>query len=125
MPRKPHGAIRQDLHALIAAERLEVTEIKLETAIPDRDDFLDLAAVRVLAIRSKPHHFPFIAVFGVADEFADHRVETPQGVRKEHAVEDLYVVAFAGSHHCRNEVARTVVAKPCGFFPWRAVIGAG
>ncbi len=125
MPRQAHGAVRQDLHPLIASQGLEVSEIKLEAAVLYRDGLADLLAVCVLAVGSQAHDLAFIAILVVADEFADHRVEAAEGVGEEHAVEHFDVVALATRHHGGDEVAGTVVAQPGGLLPRRTVVSAG
>ena len=125
MPRQANRAVRQHLHPLVAAERLEITEIQLEAGILRRNDVGDLVAIRVPAIRGQAHHFTFIAIFQIADELADHRVEAAQGVRQENTLQHFNVVALAARHHGGDEVSRTVVTEARSLLPGRAVIGAG
>src|SRR5579864_3827754 len=124
MARQAHGTIWQDLHSLIAAKRLEVAEIELQAAILGRDDVLDLAAVSVLAIGSKAHDFALIAIFRIADEFTNHRIEASQRVRKEDPVQHVNLVALTASSHRRDEIAGTVIAEARRFLPRRAVVRA-
>src|SRR5450755_1280261 len=84
-----------------------------------------MLAKRLLAVRRQAHHFAFIAILAVTDEFANHGVETAQRMRKEHTVENFDLIAFAPRHHRRNKIARAVVAEPSGLFPRRAVVRAG
>src|SRR5579864_4305823 len=117
MPRQANRAIRQNLHALTAAKRFEVTEIKLQTAVFGRHDLVDCIDVRFLAVWGKAHHLTLVAILRVTNEFANHRVHAAERMWKEDAIKNLDVVAFATRHHCRNEIARAVVTKACSFFP--------
>src|SRR5580704_2449019 len=119
MPRQAHRSIRQDLHPLIAAQRLEVTEIEMESTVFGYDDLAKLVAIliSVLAIRGEAHHFALVAVFRVADEFADHGVKAAKRVRQKHAVEHFDFVALTAGHHGGDEVAGTVVAEPRRLLP--------
>src|SRR6266480_6863671 len=72
MPRQPDGSIGQHPHSLITSQRLEVVEIQLETSIPNNRNFTNLPTIRWLAIRSESHHFAFVTVFLVTDEFVNH-----------------------------------------------------
>src|SRR5579864_3703061 len=119
MAGQAHGTIWQDLHSLIAAKRLEVAEIELQAAILGRYDLLDLAAVRVLAVRCKAHDLAFIAIFRVADEFTNHRVEASQRVREEYPVQHLNLVSLTTSSHRRDEIAGAVVTEARRFLPRR------
>src|SRR6266567_6196330 len=125
MARQFHRSVRQDLHSLIAAQRLEVAQVKLETAILWRHNFADLVAVSIFTVGSEAHDLAFIAVFAVSDEFANHGIDAAQRVRQEDAVENFNLAAFATGHHRGNEIAGPVVAESRGLLPWRAVVGAG
>src|SRR5579872_2381595 len=122
---KLHGSIRENLHSLIAAKRLEIPEIQKESVIFWRDDFGDLLAIGIFSVRRQSHHFAFIAIFRVADEFADHRVKAAQRVREKHAIEDIDVIPFAARHHGRNEITGAVITEARSLLPRGAVIGAG
>src|SRR5262249_22742899 len=61
-------SVRQYLHSLVAAERLEIAEIELESAIVRRDDFTDLVETGRLAEGRKAHDLTFVTVLRVADE---------------------------------------------------------
>src|SRR5208283_3030293 len=125
MPCQAHGSVGEDLHPLIAAEWLEVAHVEPKGAVLERNDSADLLDERVFAVGREPHHFAFIAVFLVADEFANHGVKAAERVRQEDAVENVDVVALAARHHSGNEITGAVVTEARSFFPWRAVIGAG
>ena len=125
MARQLNGSVWQHLHTLVAAERLEIAQIKLKATIFRRYDLADLFAISVFAVRSKSHHFAFIAVFAIADEFANHGIETAQRVRKEYAVEHFNLVALTAGHHRGNKIARTVIAESSRLFPRRTVVRAG
>src|SRR5215471_17500391 len=92
-------AIRQDLHSLIAAERLKVAEIQLKSVTVGGNDFLNLAAICISPVRSKTHDFAFITVLAVPDEFANHGVKASERVRKENAIEDVNLITLAPSGH--------------------------
>src|ERR1700689_36867 len=85
MPCQAHRSVRQHLHPLSTPQRLEVTHVQLEAAILQRDYFSNLVDVSVFAVRREPHHLAFIAILSIADEIADHGVETAQRVRQEYA----------------------------------------
>src|SRR5437870_13845166 len=70
-----HCPVRLNLHSLVAAKRLEIIKIELEAAVFEPNNFANLAAIRVLAIRREAHDLALIAVFLIADEFADNSVE--------------------------------------------------
>src|SRR5579864_5186207 len=125
MPCQANRTIRQNLHALIAAKRFEVTEIKLQPAVLWRYDLADFIAVRCLAVRRKAHHLTFVAILRVANEFANHRVYASERVWEEDTIENLYVAALATRHHRGNEIARAVVAEACSFLPRRAIVRTG
>ena len=97
----------------------------MECVVAQRNDFADFIEVRIFAVWREAHDFAFVTIFLVADEIADHGVETAEGMRQEDAIEDLYVVAFAARHHGRDEVAGTVITEAGGLLPRRAVVGAG
>src|SRR5437764_12051736 len=59
--------IGQHLHSLVAAERLKVTEIQLESAIPGRDNLPDLIEISGLAIWRKAHDLALVPIMRVAD----------------------------------------------------------
>src|ERR1017187_10957027 len=101
-----------------------MVEVKLETAIPRRHDLADLIAISLFAIGCKTHDFAFIAVLAVADELANHGVNAAQRVRKEDAVENFNLIAFATSHHRRNKIAGSIVAEAGSFLPRGTIIGA-
>ena len=103
MASQPNRAIGQHLHALIAAQRLEVGEIKLETAVSRGDNLRNLTAVRIFAIRRQAHDLAFVPVLRVADEFTDHRIETAQRVGEKDAIQHLDVVPLTARHHGRHE----------------------
>src|SRR5271170_311678 len=125
MPCQANGSVGQHLHSLAAPKRLEVTHVELEVAIFERKDFSNLVDISVFSVWSQTHDFAFIAIFSVADEIADHGVETAQRMRQEHSVEHLNFMALAARHHGGDEISRTVVAEARRLFPRRAVIGAG
>ena len=104
MARQPHCSIRQNLHSLIAAQRLEVAQVELEAAVLWRNNFADLIAIRIFAVRGKTHDFAFVAVLAIADKFANHRVDTAERVRKKHALEHFDVIALATCHHARYKI---------------------
>src|SRR5579862_7374417 len=99
MAGQAYGAVGKNLHSGIAAERLEITEIELETGVGRRDDSLQLPAIRITAIRRETHDLAFIAIFGVADELADHGVCATERVREEHTIQNFNLAAFAASGH--------------------------
>ena len=76
MARQSHRAVGQHLHALIAAERLEITQVELEAAILGRNDLANLIAISIFSVGSEAHDLAFIAILAVADELADHGVES-------------------------------------------------
>src|SRR4030088_3139329 len=78
MTSQANRSIGQDLHALIAAERLKIAEIQFKTAILRSDKLGDLIQKSFFTVRSQAHNFAFIAIFAVSDEFANHRIETAQ-----------------------------------------------
>src|SRR6266536_4017270 len=45
MPCQAHGSIGQDLHSLVASERLEVAHVELQISILERENVLDLLDV--------------------------------------------------------------------------------
>src|SRR5438270_9965437 len=117
-----HGAIRQHLHPLIAAERFEILEIKLKAARlcsqwPNGhrgDKLTDLVAVGVFPVGREPHNFAFVAVLAVADELANHRVHTAQRMWQENALENFDFVSLTTGHHRGNEIPGTVIAETRG-----------
>src|SRR4051812_5456096 len=125
MPRQADRAIGQDLHALIAPERLEISQIQLEGAVLGSNDLADLVAIPVLAIWRKAHHFTFVTVFRVADELADHGVKAAQRVRQKHALQYFNGVALAAGHHRGNKIPGAVITKTRSLLPRRAKISAG
>src|SRR5215467_5970463 len=90
-----HRSIRQHLHTLVAAERLEVTEVELKAIILRRNDFADFIEVGGLAVRRKPHDLAFVTVLRIADELADHRVHAAKRVRQKNAIENLDLISLA------------------------------
>src|SRR5579864_7752177 len=99
MARQLHCSIGLDLHAFVAAQRLEKIQIKPETRIAGHKQLANLLAIPVAAIRGKAHDLAFISVFVVADELADHGVETAERVRQEHAIKHVNFASFASRHH--------------------------
>src|SRR5579871_2341053 len=75
VPRQTNSSIWKNLHALIASQRLEVAEIQAEAPVLHANKLINLLAECVPAIGSQAHDFAFVAIFRVADEFADHRVQ--------------------------------------------------
>src|ERR1700722_3377197 len=127
MPRQTDRSVGQDLHALIASQGLEVTEVQLESAIFREDDLEELVAIRrvIFAVRSKTHDLALVAVFRIADEFANHGVDTAERMGQEHAVEHFDLVALASRHHGGDEVAGAVITEARSFFPRGAVVSTG
>ena len=99
MPRQTHRSVRQHLHPLVRPQRLEVTKIQLEARAHRLHQSAHLLQIRWLAIRRKPHHFAFIAIFRIPDEFADHRIETAERVWQVDAIEHVNLIALAARHH--------------------------
>src|SRR5208282_607826 len=115
--RQSNRTVRQNLHSLIAAQRFEETVVKIEAAVFWTNNFGQLFAQCVPSIRREAHNLAFIAVLRVADELANHRIETAERVRQENSIEHFDLIAFAARHHGGNEVSGTVVAEPCGLIP--------
>src|ERR1022692_1286043 len=105
------------MHALIAAQGLEETAIEVEAAISQANNVVQLVAICVLAVGREAHHLAFISVLLVADELANHGIETAQRVGQENAIEYLNPIAFAAGHHGGNEVSGAVVTEARGFIP--------
>src|SRR5580692_11605057 len=110
-------SVRQNLHSLIASQRIEETGIEIKAAISQADYFTERIAEPVLAIGREPHDLAFISVLWVADEFANHGVETAERIGQENTIEHFDVIAFASGHHGRNEVSGAVVAEARGLLP--------
>ena len=89
MPRQPHRSVGQNLHALAAAKRFEVTHVQLKAAILQRDNLLNLLHVCIFAVWSQAHDLAFIAILPVSDEVANHGVKAAKRVREKNAVEYL------------------------------------
>lgn len=122
MPRQAYCSVGQYLHSLIASKRLEVAHVELEAAVLQRGNLADFIDVGVFPVGGETHDFALITIFFVADEIADHGVKTAERMGKENAFEDVDVIALATRHHGGNEVAGTVIAEACRFFPGRAVV---
>ena len=125
MSRQGHCAIGLDLHTLVAAERLKKIEIEFEPISLRHQQVANLLAIRVFTIGSEAHHLAFIAIFAVADEFANHGIEAAQRMRQEDAIQHLYVISFTTCHHRGDEISRAVIAEPRGLLPRRTVVRAG
>src|SRR5438270_11029551 len=121
MAGKLHCSIRHDLHALVAAERLEVTEIELKAVLDCPNDLRDVLAVGRIPVGRQTHDFAFVTIFAVANEFANHGVEAAKGMGQENAVEHFNFVAFTTSHHGGDEISRAVITESGSLFPGRAV----
>src|ERR1700733_3816678 len=83
MAGKANRSIGQNLHALIAAQRLEVTRIQLKAVVFGLNNLRNLIPVRIFPIRREAHDFAFVTVLVVANEFANHGVNTTQRMRKK------------------------------------------
>src|SRR5215813_49727 len=60
MPRQYDRTVRFDLHAFIAAERLEELEIQLEARSAGHEQLAHLLNIGVFAVRSEAHDLAFI-----------------------------------------------------------------
>ena len=54
MARQAHRSVRQNLHALIAAQRLEITRVQLESTILGSNDLAELIAIRRYPCHKEP-----------------------------------------------------------------------
>ena len=124
MSRELDRSVVLNLHALIAAQRHEVIQVEAKGRIVELNNLAHSLAVSVLPVRCQPHHFAFIAIFFVADELADHGVETAQRMRQEDSLQHFNFVAFAARHHGGNKIAGAVITEACRLFPRRTVVSA-
>src|SRR3954447_14181812 len=99
MPGQCNRAVRLDLHSLIAADGLEVIQVKLRAGGASHEQLANLLAVSIFAVWRQSHDLAFVAIFVVADEFANHRVEASKGMRQKNAIEDVDITALASRHH--------------------------
>src|SRR2546423_13319070 len=118
MPRQPDSSIGQHPHPLIAPQWLEVVEVELKTSVSKKGNFTHLLTISRLAIGSESHDFAFIAIFLIADEFANHGVEAAQRVGQIDSTENFNLVVFAAGHHGGDEIARPVITESGSFLPW-------
>src|SRR5207248_387299 len=97
-------------------------EIELEPISLRHQQVANLLAIRVFTIGSQAHHLAFVAIFAVANEFANHGIETAQRMWQEDSIQHLYVIALTTRHHRGNEISRAVIAEPCRLLPGRTVV---
>src|SRR5690348_11308583 len=62
-------------HALRAAERHEVIEIKMKGPVVKRNDLANGIAISRPSIRGEAHHLAFIAILAITEKFAKHGIE--------------------------------------------------
>src|SRR5579859_791547 len=124
VPGQLNGPVGQHLHALIAAQWLEITQVELKPAALCGDDPVDLADIGFCAVGCQPHDLALISVLCIADEFANHGIEATQRVRKKDTLQHINLIALTACHHGGDEISGTVVAETGGLFPGRAIVSA-
>ena len=87
----------------------EVVELELEPVAVELHELAHLREEALgVAVGREAHHLALVAVLREAEPLRDGRVEDPERVREEHAVEHLEPVAAAVAEHRRGEVAEAV-----------------
>ena len=87
----------------------EEVELELEAVAVELHELAHLRQEALgVAVRREAHHLALVAVLREAEPLRDGRVEDPERVREEHALEHLEPVAAAVAEHRRREVAEAV-----------------
>src|SRR5947209_15708905 len=93
----------------------KVIQVQLEASLrPELHEAIEKVLVDRTSIRRQAHDLAFVAVAGVTDELAHHRVKDAQRVREQHAVENLNACAVADRRQGGGKVAEAVHAENGG-----------
>ena len=90
------------------------------TVLFGADDFCETRSMkRGLTVRRKAHHLAFVAVVGKAEKLRRRGVDDAGRVRILHLAQYIDRVPFSRCPHRRDEIAKAVDRKQCGFFKRR------